>query len=113
MEYSRNFGSDFPNAFIPVGNKKDVDHTVVNLINQYYSYIDSGNISGAKSLYEDNKDEHGNPILEPYMINMAYINRLEEEIFNTGLSVLKISTNIINNTEPLDQPEDGYWYTDY
>lgn len=108
MEYSRIFGSTFPDALIPVGSKKDVDHTVVNLVNQYYSYIDSGNISGATKLYEDYKS-----FLQPYVINMEYINRLEEEIFNTGLSVLKISTNIINSTEPLDQPENGYWYTDY
>lgn len=108
MEYSRNFGSNFPDSLIPVGTKKDIDNTVKNLISQYYSYIDNGNIEAANSLYSNNKN-----VLEDYIINLAYINRLEEELFNIGINVLKKSTNVIGTNEPLDQADNGYWYKDY
>ncbi len=108
MEYSRIFGSKFPDALIPVGDKKDVDNTVASLINQYYSYVDSGNISRAKELYEANKSE-----LQKYIIDMEYINRLEEEIFNTGLGALKVTTSVVQDYEPLDQGENAYWFKDY
>lgn len=108
MDYSRNFGSNFPNTLIPVGSKLDVDNTIVNLIKQYYAFIDSGNTSSANALFNENK-----AILEPYIINMEYINRLEEEIFNTGLSVLKKITNVVSADEPLDQAVDGWWYQEY
>ncbi len=108
MEYSRNFGSNFPDSLISVGTKKDIDNTVKNLISQYYSYIDSGDIDSAYSLYEDNKS-----VLEDYRIGMDYINRLEEEIFNIGLNALKKTTNVVSTDEPIDQADDGYWYRDY
>lgn len=108
MEYSRNFGSNFPNSLIPVGTKKDIDNTVKNLVSQYYSYIDSGNINAANNLYNQNK-----ATLEDYRIGMDYVNRLEEEIFNIGLNALKKVTNVISSNEPIDQANDGYWYRDY
>lgn len=108
MKYSHNFGSNFPNSLIPIGTKKDVDNTIKNLLNQYYAYIDSGNIDAANTLYSNNKS-----VLEDYIINMAYINRLEEEIFNVGVNALKKTTNVIGTDEPIDQADDGYWYKDY
>ncbi len=108
MEYSRNFGSNFPDSLIPVGTKKDVDNTIKNLITQYYSYIDTGNIDAANTLYSNNKS-----VLENYIINMDYINRLEEEIFNIGVNALKKVTNAIGTDEPIEQADDGYWYKDY
>ncbi len=108
MEYSHNFGSNFPDSLIPAGTKKDVDNTIKNLITQYYAYIDNGNIKAANTLYSNNKN-----ILEDYIINLEYINRLEEELFNIGISALKKSTNVIGTNEPLDQEDDGYWYKDY
>lgn len=108
MEYSRNFGSNFPNELVPVGTKKDIDNTIKNLMNQYYAYIDAGDIDAANTLYNSNKS-----VLADYIINMAYINRLEEEIFNVGLNALKKVTNVIGTDEPIDQADDGYWYKDY
>lgn len=108
MDYSRNFGSKFPEEFIPVGTKKDIDDKVTNLVSQYYAYIDAGNISAANTLYNDNKS-----ILEDYQIDMAYINRLEEEIYNVGVDVLKKRENIISASEPSGQEADCYWYKDY
>lgn len=108
MEYSRNFGSNFPGSFIPLGTKKDIDDTVKDLITQYYSYIDSGNITDANMLYENNKE-----VLEDYKIDMAYVNRLEEEIYNVGLNILKCTKNIISDVEPIEQSNDGFWYQEY
>lgn len=108
MEYSRSFGSNFPNALIPVDEKRDVDDTVVDIINQYYSFVNSGHMDSAKELYNTYE-----AFLEPYMINMKYVNRLEEEIFNTGLNILKQTKNVISDTEPLDQVDGGWWYQEY
>ena len=108
MEYSHNFGSKFPDELIPVGTKKDIDNSVKTLVSQYYTYIDAGNISAAKTLYDNNKDA-----LKDYSINMEDFNRYEEELFNIGLKVLKQTTNIVNQSEPIDQEKDSYWYKDY
>lgn len=108
MEYSHNFGSNFPNKIIPVGTKKDIDDTVKELINQYYSYLSSGDLSSANALYESNKET-----LEPYMIDMEYINKLEEEIYNMGITVLNSVKSIISPTEPVTQSVNSFWYKDY
>lgn len=108
MEYSHNFGSNFPNETIPVGTKKDVDDTIKALIKQYYSYIESGDLASANQLYEANKDT-----LEPYQINMEYINRLEEDIYNTGIFALNSIKSIVSSDEPASQSVDSFWYQDY
>ena len=108
MEYSHNFGSNFPSELIPVGDKKDIDDAVKSLINQYNSYISAGDLTSANALYESNKNT-----LEPYMINMKYINRLEEEIYNTALSALNQIKSVISSTEPANQSTDSFWYQDY
>lgn len=108
MEYSHNFGSNFPNELLPIGTKKDVDDTVKDLINQYYSYLSSGDLPSANALYESNKE-----ILEPYMINMEYINKLQEEIYNMGITVLNSVKSIISPIEPATQSVNSFWYQDY
>ena len=108
MEYSRNFGSNFPDSLISVGTKKDIDDSVKDLIAQYYNYIENGNIAGAKSLYDENK-----ALLEPYMINMEYINRLEEEIWNAHVSTLNKLTTIISSKPPALQSENCFWLQEY
>ena len=42
MDYSRVFGSKFPNSLIEVGTKKDVDDSVLALVNQYQNYMQAG-----------------------------------------------------------------------
>lgn len=108
MNYTRNFGSNFPDELIPVGTKRDVDDSVSGLIAQYYSYIDAGNITAANSLYNENKD-----LLEPYQIDMAYINRLEEEIWNTAVATLNKLTTIVSDTAPLSQSKNSFWLQEY
>lgn len=108
MEYSRTFGSMFPEQLIPKGTKKDIDDSVKGLISQYYSYIDAWNVTGACALYKENKE-----LLEPYMIDMAYINRLEEEIWNVSVSTLGKLTTIISDKEPPSQSEHSFWLKEY
>lgn len=108
MNYSNIFGSRFPEELIPVGTKKDIDDTVTALISQYYNYIDAGNISVANALYEENK-----VTLEPYIIDMAYINFLEESIWNTAVATLNKLTTIISDTMPASQSENSFWLQEY
>lgn len=108
MNYSRNFGSRFPDELLPVGTKKDIDDSVNRLIAQYYSYIDAGNITAANTLYNENK-----ALLEPYQIDMAYVNRLEEEIWNTSIATLNKLTTIVSDTAPLSQSENSFWLQEY
>ena len=108
MEYSHNFGSNFPDSLIPIGTKKDIDDSVKDLITQYYSYIENGKVTDAKSLYDQNKT-----LLEPYIIDMEYINRLEEEIWNTHVATLKKLTTIISSKPPALQSENCFWLQEY
>lgn len=108
MEYSHEFGSEFPNELIEVGTKKDIEDSVAPLISLYYAYVEANNIDGAIDLYNQNKD-----LLDPYIINMQYINRLEESIYNTGLLSLKKTTTIISSNEPAYQEDDSCWMQEY
>lgn len=109
MNYSRTFGSKFPSECISFGNHKDVDDTVVDLVNQYNTYIQTGDMVAAANFYTNNKIK-----LEPYVLNISYINRLEEEIYNTGLYALSSSNSVISETEPeTEQGAGSYWFQDY
>lgn len=108
MNYSHNFGSNFPQSVIPVGTKKDVDDSVKTLLSQYYSLLDSGNVNGASELYKNNKTQ-----LEPYIVDSAFFNRLEEELYNVGVGVLNSATTIISDTEPLTQTVNSHWLKEF
>ena len=105
MEYSRNFGSNFPSSLIEVGTKKDVDDTVIALINQYYKYMSSNDIKSANELYQVNKE-----VLEPYSIKMKDFNLLLEETYNIGLELLNKATIIVNETQPETMSNNSIWY---
>lgn len=108
MSYSRIFGSQFPNSVISVGSRKDVDNSVIDLINRYNGYVTSGDITEAHKLYNDNKD-----ILEPYSFNSNYLNLLEEEIYNLGIGLISSMSTIISSDMPTNQAINGYWLEDY
>lgn len=109
MNYSRNFGSLFPSESISVGTHKDVDDTVVNLVKLYNSYVGAGDMEGASRLYSENKDT-----LDPYILTMADINRLEEEVYNTGLYAMVSNTTVISDEMPEAEQNIGdYWLLDY
>ena len=107
MNYSNQFGSNYPTSLIDVGTKKDIDDTIVSLVNQYYQFMSSGNVDAAATLYNENKD-----LLESYMINMEYFNRLEEEIYNVALLALQKTNIIVSKYEPTYQQKNSVWYRD-
>ncbi len=108
MDYSHMFGSNFPSELIPVGSKKDIDNSVKILISQYYALVDTGDVNGANEFYQTYKES-----LEPYIINSAYFNRLEEEIYNVGISALSNLTTIISDTEPILQETNSHWLKEW
>lgn len=108
MGYSRTFGSRFPGTCIEVGTHRDVDDSVAAIIRQYNACISSGNMDDAALLYEQNE-----ALLRPYIIDMAYVNRLEEEIYNTGLYAMYTASSVISEQQPAEQNTGGYWLSDY
>lgn len=109
MNYERTFGSKFPSEPISAGYHLDVDDSVMSLINQYYEYMSTGHTSSAYDLYEKNKAK-----LNKYMIDMNYINYLEEEVYNTGVAALLKQNTVISSSEPTDgQIENSYWLKEY
>lgn len=108
--YSHVFGSQFPNQLITPGSRKDVDAFAAPIIRQYYSLFDNGDTDAASDLLKQYED-----ILEPYIVNIKYINRLEEEINNIGIAVLSQYT-VLNATEEPDasiQDAGSYWIQEY
>lgn len=109
MNYSRNFGSSFPQELIAPGNHKDIDAAAGSLIAQYNQYMQNGNIAAAGKLYQDNK-----ALLSLYMLDTSYINLLEEELYNTGLFALLSHDTIVSESQPGEtQDTGGYWLQDY
>ncbi|MBO5093804.1 MAG: hypothetical protein J6C33_05540 [Lachnospiraceae bacterium] len=109
VNYSRVFGSQFPSVLITPGTHKDVDDSVIHLVNQYNSYIETDNVAAAYNLYKSNEN-----ILKPYLIDMAYINYLEEEVYNTGLLALSQYQVIQSDKEPPSDLDNGtYWVQEY
>jgi len=103
--YNHNFGSTFPTSLPSFVEKQDVNDTVKTMIDTYYEYIDQEDISGAYQYYEANKS-----VLEPYIINSAFVNRLSEEVYNMGVFSMYYSPTIISSEEPEDQLQNGSWF---
>lgn len=109
MEYSRTFGSKFPEKMIALGSHKNIDALSAPVIALYNKYIQNNEISKAYELYEENKT-----LLEPYMINSDKCNYWEEELYNTGLMALSQQISIISNEEPIVEQFNGScWYQEY
>lgn len=107
--YSHEFGSQYPSSIMTLGTHKDIDDTVVSLINQFNALMESGNRSGAAALYDSNKT-----LMKPYMIDIGYINYLEEEIYNVGIKAISQFNTLQSVTEPdIEQDEGSYWVQEY
>lgn len=108
MNYQRTFGSHYPGECIAPGTRRDVDDAVIDLVNQYDTYMKQGDVKSANTLLAANQ-----AVLAPYIINTKYLNYLEEEIYNTGIAALSTITQILSDTEPQAQDEGSCWYQEY
>ena len=109
MNYQRAFGSKYPAECIASGYHRDIDNNVIALVNQYNEFILQKDTASAYNLYKNNES-----ILKPYVIDMAYINYLEEEIHNTGIAALLTQNTIVSATEPgEEQITNSYWLQEY
>lgn len=108
MEYTNNFGSQFPNSVIEISERKDVDDTVRSYIVNIQNYVKVGNLSAAARILNDNYE-----LLEPYSVYADLINLIQEEIRNQGIYALSNlgSATVISDTVPTTQFA-GYWLKD-
>lgn len=108
MEYSRNFGSQYPEVQMTVSEKKDIDNNVVAIVNQVETYVRNNDLAHAAELLESNAD-----LLEPYNINSAFFNLIQEEIYNIGLLAISKQNSMVSSTQPTTQTVAGsYWLKD-
>ena len=93
-----------------LSNYKDVDDTVMPLINQYYAYIEANDLANANKILEDNSD-----LLKPYRLDMNGINKIEKAISDLADIAFSTQQIIISVTEPTgaNLGEGTEWYQPY
>ena len=93
-----------------LSNYKDVDDTVMPLINQYYAYIEANDLANANKILEDNSD-----LLKPYRLDMNGINKIEKAISELADIAFSTQQIIISVTEPTgaNLGEGTEWYQPY
>ena len=78
-----------------LSNYKDVDDTVMPLINQYYAYIEANDLANANKVLEDNAE-----LLKPYRLDMNGINKIEKALSDLADIAFSTQQIIISATEP-------------
>ena len=93
-----------------LSNYKDVDDTVMPLINQYYAYIEANDLANANKILEDNSN-----LLKPYRLDMNGINKIEKAISDLADIAFSTQQIIISVTEPTgaNLGEGTEWYQPY
>ena len=93
-----------------LSNYKDVDDTVMPLINQYYAYIEANDLANANKILEDNSD-----LLKPYRLDMNGVNKIEKAISELADIAFSTQQIIISVTEPTgaNLGEGTEWYQPY
>ena len=93
-----------------LSNYKDVDDSVMPLINQYYDYIESNDLANASKLLEDNAE-----LLKPYRLDMNGVNKIEKAISELADIAYSTQSIIISDTEPksLSIGDGTEWYQPY
>lgn len=110
MEYSRVFGSKFPNATLELSNYKDISDAPDNikeLIKQFYLFWDAGNISSACAIVESNWNA-----LKSYYVGTDFLNKIEEEIYNSYIYAMQQNTHTVVSATPpnaSDYPKFTTW----
>lgn len=81
-----------------LSNYKDVDDTVMPLINQYYDYLSHNDLSNANKLLEENA-----ALLKPYCVDMNSINKIEQAIVELEDIAFSKQQIIISSSEPTSE----------
>ena len=96
--YSRVFGSQFPEKEMELTKYKDIGEApsaVQNLARQYYEHMEAKDYASASILLNNNWNG-----LRQYYFGTQMLNKLEEELYNAQLFALNNNTVIISSTEP-------------
>lgn len=97
-DYSRVFGSQFPETAMELTEYKDIGEAPANvqiLAQNYYELLEATDFIKASALLEENWN-----VLSKYYFGMEILNKLEEEIYNTQIFAQKNNTVIIGTQEP-------------
>lgn len=102
--------SNFPNTVYTVRNfldLKDAPTNVADVVTQIKDYIVKKNYSAAASALEENKN-----VLAQYMVDAAYINRLDEELRNLEIYTRTKKQALYYQTEKPDGVAGDVWISD-
>ena len=109
LDYSRIFGSNFPNSAMELSNFQDIGSApteVQEIAKQYYIFMEAGNIASASALIESNWE-----LVKPYYFGGANVlNKIEEELYNAEILALSQITTVVSDTEPIGQVVNATWY---
>lgn len=96
MKYTKIFGSQFPKHILEQKTFKDVDQTVLPLVNQIKTLQNAGDFEGANTIIENNKE-----LLSSYMLSSNYLNFLCEETRNLEIFATTLTQNTLyQDSEP-------------
>lgn len=94
MEYTRNFGSQFPDNILELRTFLDVDASILQLVNQIKQYQLEGDFFRSQALIDANKEK-----LDKYMCTSEYINLLDEETRNLEIYAKGVSQTVFYQSE--------------
>lgn len=102
--------SDFPNTMYTVRNfldLKDAPTSVATIVTQIKTYIVNKNFSAAAAMLEDYKN-----VLAQYMVDAAYINKLDEELRNLEIYTKSKKQAIYYQSDKPDGVTGDVWISD-
>lgn len=104
--YSRESGSLFPDSLFNMPEFKDIDDSVKDIMMQYYKFLQENNYNSANALMEAHAEE-----LDSYNVTADKLNLILEELDNIGTYALLLRTNVISDTQPELEYDDGVYWT--
>lgn len=103
--YTKNFGSNYPVSVMEQTHFKDVDDSVMTMVNTIKAKRASGDYAGAARDIATNINK-----LEEYFISATDINKLVEEIRNAQIFAIKKRKLVyVQSDEPLAEFEGDVW----
>ena len=96
--YSKAFGSQYPDAVMELTEYKDIGEAstdVQSLAQHYYTLMEQNDFAGASTLLNENWNKLGK-----YYCGMEMLNKLEEELYNTQIYALKKNSVYMSKDEP-------------